>query len=142
MTGEPTEKLGLPDLPRAISLVVLACISGFTVWSFHHASWPGFIAALVIGGFLGFMAGGLVGVHLFPTLAAMVTFGAIFEGVVQGWSRYGLIGAVLGGFAGLVAGSIVATLPILLIHLVLGACGIDPFINPNSSHEKTSGPPD
>jgi hypothetical protein len=36
--------------------LVLAGISGFVVWSFHTAEWPACVAALVIGGFLGFLA--------------------------------------------------------------------------------------
>jgi len=42
------EKLGLPDLPKCIALMVLAVISGFLVWSFHNYEWPGIAACLVL----------------------------------------------------------------------------------------------
>src|SRR5262249_4790229 len=90
---------------RALVLAGLACISGFTVWSFHHADWPGFLATVALGGFLGVLAGGLVGVPLFPALAALTAFGGLFEGTWRGWSLYGWVGAALGAPVGLVAGS-------------------------------------
>jgi hypothetical protein len=140
MSDQPTLRLGLlAYLPRIIALVVLAGISGFIVWSFHTVDWPAFLGALVIGGLLGFLAGGLVGVHLAPTVAAMLGFGGLFEGVYQGWRCWGWAGAVLGGPVGVFGGYLVVWLVLLLLHLVLILCGIDPFENPDSSEEKQGG---
>jgi hypothetical protein len=104
MAERKTRRSALPDLPRAVALLVLAGLSAFVVWSFHAAEWPGFLAALVIGGVLGFLAGGLVGVHLPPTLATMLVFGGLFEGVYWGWQCGGWAGAVLGGPVGVLGG--------------------------------------
>lgn len=136
MMQQPIEKLGWPYLPRAIALLVLAGISGFVVWSFHNANLPAFIATLIFGIFFSFLAGGLVGVHMIPSLGAMTTFCGILEGIVQGWSRYGFIGAIAGGFFGAVVAPIVLMLPFMLIHFVLAVCGIDPFASLDSPAEK------
>jgi hypothetical protein len=136
MAGQPSETLGFPDPVKAVVLLMLAGISGFVVWSFHNADWPSAVAAFVIGGFVGLMAGGLVGVHLLPTLMALMAFGGLFEGMFQGWSSYGWAGAILGGIIGFVAGHIVVLLSMMLVHFVLIVCGIDPFANLDSSEAK------
>jgi ribose/xylose/arabinose/galactoside ABC-type transport system permease subunit len=137
MAPKLAEPIGfLPYLPRAIALAVLAAISGFIVWSFHTVDWPAYLAALVIGGFLGLMVGGLVGVHLLPSLMAMLTFGGVFEGIYLGWSSYGWGGAILGGLIGLAAGPSVVLVPMMLIHFVLLLCGIDPMANLDRSQEE------
>ena len=119
-------------------MLLAAPASGGIVWSFHNSDGPTFIASLIIGGFLGFLAGGLVGVHLFPSLGTMAAFGGLFEGVFQGWTNFGWGGAIAGGLIGIVAGSIIAGLPVMLIHFVMIICGIDPFVNPDSSEETKS----
>jgi ribose/xylose/arabinose/galactoside ABC-type transport system permease subunit len=136
MTPEPSESIGLlPYLPRGIALLLLAAISGFIVWSFHTVDWPAYLAALVIGGFIGLMVGGLVGVHLLPSLMAMLTFGGVFEGIYLGWCSYGWVGAILGGLVGLAAGPSVVLVPMMLIHFVLLLCGIDPLANRDPPQE-------
>lgn len=135
MTEQPPEKLGWPDLPRAIALMVLAGISGFVVWSFHNEDWPVFAAAVVVSGFFGCLAGGLVGVHIFPSLATMTTFCGIVEGICQGWTYYRWGGAILGGFIGIIAASIVVMLPIMLIHLAFILRGLDPFARPDGQEQ-------
>jgi hypothetical protein len=142
MADQPTQQFGfLAYLPKAIALIVLAGISGFVVWSFHNVDWPASVAALVIAGLVGLMAGGLVGVHLLPTLMALTAFGGLFEGMFQGWSSYGWAGAILGGMIGFAAGHIVVLLSMMLVHLVLIVCGIDPLANLDSSDEKQSESP-
>jgi hypothetical protein len=137
MSNEPLEPIGfLAYLPRAIALLILAIISAFIVWSFHTVDWPAYLAALVIGGFFGLMVGGLVGVHLLPSLMAMLAFGGLFEGIFWGWSYYGWGGAILGGLIGLAAGPSVVLLPMMLIHFVLLLCGIDPLANLDPPREK------
>jgi len=141
MTEQPTEKPGLPDLPKGIALVVLAGISAFIVWLFNNADWPACVASLIIGGFFGFLAGGLVGVHLFPTLGAMVAFGVIGEGIMLGHSFYGWVGAILGALLGVVGAIAAVTLPLMLIHLILIICGIDPFTTHDRVEDKKTEAP-
>ena len=86
MTDQPTERIGLLTyLTKAIALKLLRGISGFIVVSFRAAGWLPFIAALTVGGFLGLMVGGIVGVPMLPTLLAMVAFGGLIEGILQGF---------------------------------------------------------
>jgi hypothetical protein len=125
-------------LPKGIALLVLAGISAFIVWSFHTVDWPLAVAALLISGFMGLMVGGLVGVHLLPTLMALTAFAGLFEGIFQGRAAFGWIGAIVGGMIGLVAGPIVTLLPVMLIHFVLLVCGIDPLANMDSIEKKQS----
>lgn len=127
MTDEPTPQSGLPDLPRRIALLVLAGASGTVVWAFHAADWPVFLTTLALGGLLGFLAGGLVGVHLPHTLAAMLVFGGLFEGAYQGWCRGGWAGAAVGGPAGVLGGVFAVWLSLMLLHLALILCGVDPL---------------
>ncbi len=135
MTEQPIEKPGWPGLPRAIALIVLLGLSGGIVWSYHNTDGTTFIAALVSGCFFGFLAGGLVGVPIIPSLGMMAIFGGILEGIVQGWSRYGFIGAVLGGVIGIVAVCVIAMLPMMLIHFVMIICGKDPLANMKTPEE-------
>jgi hypothetical protein len=129
---QQSEQCALPNLPKTIALIVLFGLSGGLVWSFHNTEWPAFIAALVIGGFVGVVAGGLVGVHIPPSLGMMAVFGGIFEGIFQGWSRYGYVGAILGAFVGIVAVCVIVMLPIMLTHFVMIVCGIDPLAHLDS----------
>ena len=136
MSNEPPQSTPfLAYLPRGIALLLLAIISAFIVWSFHTVDWPAYLAALVIGGFIELMVGGLVGVHLLPSLMAMLTFGSLFEGIYLGWSSHGLGGAILGGLIGLAAGPSVVLVPMMLVHFVLLLCGIDPLANLEPSKE-------
>lgn len=131
MTDHPMEKLRWPGLPRAFVLMVLFGLSGGIVWSFHNTDGTMFIAALVFGCFFGFLAGGIVGVHLFPSLGMMAVCGGIMEGVVHGWSHYGFLGAVFGGLIGIVAACVILMLPLMLTHFALIVCGIDPLAHLN-----------
>ena len=131
MHEHPMANIRWPGLPRAIALLVLFGLSGGIVWSYHNTDGTTFIAALVFGCFFGFLAGGLVGVHLFPSLGMMVVCGGIIEGVVQGWSRYGLVGAGFGGLIGIAAACVMVGLPMMLSHFILIVCGIDPLACPD-----------
>ena len=141
MTAEPTPQSGLRDLPRRIALLVLAGVSGAVVWSFHAADWFGFLATLALGGTVGFLAGGLVGVHLPPTLTAMLAFGGLFEGAYQGWCRGGWAGAVLGGPTGVLGGIFVVLLSFMLLHLALVLCGVDPLAHLDRPKDTEGGSP-
>lgn len=112
--------------------MVLFGLSSGIVWSFHNTDETTFIAALVIGCFFGFLAGGLVGVPIIPSLGMMAVCGGIIEGIVQGWSRYGFVGAFLGGLIGIIAACIVVILPVMLTHFIMIACGKDPLAHLDS----------
>ena len=129
MTVEKPETYRLLELFRPVALLVLTLISGIVVWSFHNFGWPGFVAYLLVGFFVGSIAGGLVGVPLISTWAVMGMAGGLFEGAYQGWHCDGWIGAVLGGLIGVVGGIVVALLLSMVMSFVLLMCGIDPFVN-------------
>jgi hypothetical protein len=118
--------------------VILTAISGVVVWSFHNFGWPGFVAYLLVGFFVGSIAGGLIGVPLISSWALMGTAGGLFEGAYQGWQYDGGIGAVLGGLVGVVGGIVVALLLSMLVSFVLVLCGIDPFVNAAKGEGKTA----
>jgi hypothetical protein len=135
MPQQTDESVGWPDKPRAIAIVVLACIAGGLVWSFHHLEIPAFIGTLVLGCVAGFLAGGLVGVYLYPSLTMMFMFVGLFEGLARGWSSFGVIGAILGGTVGMVIAMIVCMLPLILVTFIMVLCGVDPFVNADSASE-------
>lgn len=83
------------------------------------------------------MAGGLVGVHTVPSVMAFVAFSGLIEGIVQGWLRYGFIGAISGAVAGLIVGCIIGMLPVMLAHLILILFGHDIMVaeNTEESHD-------
>lgn len=56
----------------------------------------------------------------------------IIEDIVQGWSRYGFVGAVIGGIIGIIAAAVMKMLPMVLIHLAMIICGKDPLGHPDS----------
>ena len=129
MADEKPKTYRLLELFRPVALVILMAISGIVAWSFHNFGWPGFSAYLLVGFFVGGIAGGLVGVPLISSWAVMGMAGGLFEGAYQGWQSYGWIGAVLGGLIGVVGGMVVALLLSMVMSFVLVMCGIDPFVN-------------
>ena len=136
MTDQKPEPYRLLELFRPVAPVILTAISGIVVWSFHNFGWPGFVAYLLVGFFVGSIAGGLVGVPLISSWAVMGTTGGLFEGAYQGWQFHGGIGAVLGGLVGVVGGIVVALLLSMLMSFVLVMCGIDPFVNAGTQEER------
>jgi hypothetical protein len=135
MLQQTDETLGWPDKPRAIALIILVCIAGFLVWSFHQFHLPAFIATFVICCIAGYLAGGLVGVPLVSSLTTMFMFAGLFEGLVRGWSTFGLLGAVLYGTIGAVAAVVVCMLLLMLVTFVIVLRGDDPFVNTESTSE-------
>ena len=129
MTDQKPKTYRLLELFRPVALVILTAISGIVVWSFHHFEWPGFLVYLLVGFFVGSIAGGLVGVPLISSWAVMGMTGGLFEGAYQGWQDYGWIGAVLGGLIGVGGGIVVVLLLAMVMSFVLVLCGIDPFVN-------------
>ena len=129
MTDQKPGTYRLLELFRPAALVYLAATSGIVVWSFHSFEWPGFVAYLIVGFFVGSIAGGLVGVPLISSWAVMGMTGGLVEGVYQGWQSFGWIGAVLGGLIGVGSGIVVTILLAMLMSFVLVMCGIDPFVN-------------
>ena len=117
------------ELFRPAALLILIAISGIVVWSFHNFESPGFLVYLLVGFFVGSVAGGLVGVPLISSWAVMGVAGGLFEGAYQGWQSFGWIGAVVGGLIGVVGGIVVALLLAMFMSFVLVMCGIDPFVN-------------
>jgi hypothetical protein len=138
MTDQKPEPYRLLELFRPVAPAILTAISGIVVWSFHNFGWPGFVAYLLIGFFVGSIAGGLVGVPLISSWAVMGTTGGLFAGAYQGWQYGGGIGAVLGGLVGVVGGIGVAFLLSMLMSFVLVLCGIDPFVNADTEEGKTA----
>ena len=136
MTNQQPQTYRLLELFRPVALVILIAISGIVVWSFHNFEWSRFLLYLVIGFFLGSVAGGLVGVPLISTWAAMGTAGGLFEGAYQGWQSFGWIGAVLGGLIGVIGGIVVAMLLSMCMCLVLVICVIDPFVSASTEEGK------
>ena len=129
MTDQQPETYRLLELFKPVALVILTAISGIVVWSFHNFEWSGFLMYLVVGFFLGSVAGGLVGVPLISTWGVMGMTGGLFEGAYQGWQSNGWIGAVLGGLIGIVGGIVVAFVLSMVMSFVLVMNGIDPFVN-------------
>lgn len=129
MTDQKPETYRLLELFRPVALVVLTAISGIVVWSFHNFELPGFLVYLLVGIFVGSIAGGLVGVPLISSWAVMGMTGGVFEGAYQGWEFYGWIGAILGGLVGVGGGIVVALLMSMLMSFVVVLCGIGPFVN-------------
>ena len=122
-----SDRLGFPDWSRTVSLIALVGLSGGIVWSFHHFDRPFFIAVFIAGCFLGVLAGGLVGIHSPSSLGTMALLGGILEGIVQGWTRGGFVGLLLGGFFGVGVAVIFVMLLLMLTHAVMIVCGKDPY---------------
>src|SRR3954469_17473882 len=122
MTDQKPEPYRLLELFRPVAPVILTAISGIVVWSFHNFGWPGFVAYLLVGFFVGSIAGGLVGVPLISSWAVMGTTGGLFEGAYQGWKYNSWIGSVLGGLIGVIGGIVVALLLSMILSFVLVMC--------------------
>ena len=129
MTDQQAQTYRLLELFKPVALMILTAISWIVVWSFHNFEWSGFLLYLVVGFFLGSVAGGLVGVPLISSWAVMGMAGGLFEGAYQGWQSFGWIGAILGGMVGVTGGIVVAMLLEMVMSFVLVMCGIDPFVN-------------
>jgi len=129
MTDQHPRTYRLLELFKPVALVILIAISGIVVWSFHNFERAGFSLYLVVGFFLGSVAGGLFGVPLISSWGVMGMTGGLFEGSYLGWQSFGWFGAVLGGLVGVVAGIVVAMLLTMVMSFVLVMCGIDPFVN-------------
>lgn len=86
MTDQESKTYRLLELFWPAALVFLTATGGIVVWSSHNFEWPGFVAYLLVGFFIGGIAGGLVGVPLISSWAVMGVAAA------PGWRR---------GFAGL-----------------------------------------
>jgi hypothetical protein len=138
MTDQQHGTYRLLELFKPVALLVLIAISGIVVWSFHNFEWLGFVAYLLVGFFVGSIAGGLVGAPLISTWAVMGVTGGLFEGAYQGWQFHGWIGAVLGGLIGVGGGIVVALLLSVLMSFVLVMCGIDPFVNADTGEGQKS----
>ena len=66
---------------RVIALFVLANISGSLVFLFHQLGWPWFAVSFFVGAFSGIIVGGVFGVPLQSTVAAMAAIAGFLEGV-------------------------------------------------------------
>ena len=140
MTDQKPKTYRILELFRPVALVYLVATSGIVVWSFHNFEWPGFLAYLLVGFFIGSIAGGLVGVPLISSWAVMGMAGGLFEGAYQGWQLHGWIGVVVGGLIGIVGGIVVAFVLAMFMSFVLVVCGIDPFVNADTGEgRKTDG---
>ncbi len=80
MTNQQPKTYRLLELFKPVALVYLIATSGIVVWSSHNCEWSGFLAYLLIGFFVGSIAGGLVGVPLISSWAVMGVAGGLFEG--------------------------------------------------------------
>lgn len=122
---------------QVIALFLLANISGLLVFLFHQLAWPWFAVSFSVGAFSGIIVGGMFGVPLQSTIAAMAAIAGFLEGVYQGWRAYGLLGAVLGGPAGVLASVVLVMLTLMTVCAVVILCGGNPFVN--GFHEESPG---
>ena len=114
---------------RVIGFFVLATVSGSLVFLFHQLACPWFAVSFFVGAFSGIIVGGIFGVPLQSTVAAMAVMAGFLEGVYQGWQAYGLLGAVLGGPAGVLASIVLVILTLMAMSTVVILCGGNPFVN-------------
>lgn len=122
---------------QVIALFLLANISGSLVFLFHQLPWPWFAVSFFVGAFSGIILGCIFGLRSHSTVAAMATIAGFLEGVYQGWRAYGLLGAVLGGPAGVLASVVLVMLTLMSISAVVILCGGNPFVN--AFPEESSG---
>ena len=74
-------------------------------------------AAIILGGSLGLFVSLVAGVSIPDTMLTIGAITGLFEGIVRGFSYYGVVGAIVGGPLGLVAGMI-ASVPVMLLLLL------------------------
>ncbi|MBS0203382.1 MAG: hypothetical protein JSS49_10815 [Planctomycetes bacterium] len=122
---------------QAIGLFLLATISGSLVFLMHQLAWPWFAVSFFVGAFSGVIVGAMFGVPLNSTVAAMAAIAGLLEGAYQGWQAYGLLGAVVGGPAGILASVVLVMLTLMSISAVVILCGGNPFVN--AYPEESSG---
>lgn len=101
----------------------------------------GFLASLLVGSYFGCLAGGLVGVHIFPTLATMSAIGIFVEGIILGNSNSGWGGAIFGGLIGIVVAFCLVAVPMMLILVMLIFGGMYPFTSYGLPDEKQDEEP-
>ena len=107
---------------RPAALVVIALASGCTVWAVHYGDVFLICAAIILGGSLGLFVSLVAGVSIPDTMLTMGAITGLFEGIVRGFSYYGVIGAIVGGLLGLVAGMI-ASIPVMVLILMILCLG-------------------
>ena len=122
---------------RFIGVFLLAAISGSLLFLVHQLAWPWFAVLLFVGAFAGLFVGFHFGVPLQLTMATMAVVAGFLEGVYQGWQAYGLLGAMLGGLAGVFASVILIMLTLASMSVVIILCAKNPFVN--GSPEESSG---
>lgn len=79
-------------------------------------------AAIILGGSLGLFVSLVAGVSIPDTMLTIGAITGLFEGIVRGFSYYGLVGAIVGGPLGLVAGMI-ASVPVMVLILMILCLG-------------------
>jgi len=109
------------DSLRPIALVVIAGASGHFVWTVHYGDVFLICTVTILGGSLGLFAGLVAGVSIPDTMWTIGAFAGLFEGMVRGFAVYGVVGAIVGGPLGLVAGVIVSV-PLMMLLVVLILC--------------------
>ena len=114
---------------RFIGLFLLAAISGSFGIPRSQLAWPWFAVSFFIGAIAGILVGFNFGVHTQLTVATMAVVAGFLEGIYQGWKAYGLVGAVLGGPAGVLAGVVLIMLTLISITVVSTLCGRNPFVS-------------
>ena len=103
---------------RPIALIVIALASGCSVWAIHYGDVFLICTSTILGGWLGLFAALVSGVSIPDTMLTMGAITGFFEGIVRGYSMYGVIGAIVGGPIGIVGGMI-ASVPVMLLLLLV-----------------------
>ena len=93
---------------RPIALVVIVVASGCFIWAVHSGDAFLICVTMIFGGSLGLFAGLVAGVSLPDTMLTMGGITGLFEGIVRGFAVYGMVGAIVCGPLGFVAGVIVS----------------------------------
>lgn len=74
--------------------------------------------AIALGGWLSLFAGLVAGYSIIETMSTIGAITGGFEGIVRGFTTYGVVGAVIGGPLGFVGGMI-ASLPVTILLLMV-----------------------
>jgi SAM-dependent methyltransferase len=114
---------------RVIGLFLLAAISASLAWLVQQLAWPWVAVSFFGGVFAGVFVGFNFGVHTQVTVATMAVTAGFLEGTYRGWQAYGLLGAVLGGPAGVLAGVVLVMLMLMSMSVLVILCGGHPFVN-------------